>query len=45
MFLTFYEELSGTFEICAVCYWEDDNMQLENPDCSGEANALSLKGG
>lgn len=41
-FLTFYEEPSGTFEICPVCYWEDDNMQLENPDYSGGANSLSL---
>jgi hypothetical protein len=41
-FLTFYEEPNGTFAICPVCYWEDDNIQLENPDYEGGANAFSL---
>jgi hypothetical protein len=32
----------GTFEICPVCYWEDDNVQYEDPDYSGGANNVSL---
>jgi hypothetical protein len=41
-FLTFYEEPCGTFEICPVCYWEDDNVQNEDPDYCGGANGISL---
>lgn len=22
----------GTFEICPVCFWEDDSIQYKNPD-------------
>ncbi len=32
----------GTFEICPVCYWEDDNVQFEDPDYEGGANEVSL---
>lgn len=40
---TLSEEPSGTFEICPVCYWEDDNVQCDNPDYEGGANGISLK--
>jgi hypothetical protein len=33
---------SGTFEICPVCYWEDDNIQADDPDYKGGANSISL---
>ena len=33
----------GTFEICPVCFWEDDSLQFLNPDYSGGANAVSLR--
>ncbi|AEC00295.1 CPCC family cysteine-rich protein [Selenomonas sputigena] len=29
------------FEICDVCYWENDDLQRRNPDMSG-ANRMSL---
>ena len=40
---TFDEKPNGTFEICVVCFWEDDNIQNENPNYSGGANKISLK--
>ncbi|MFT4008234.1 MAG: CPCC family cysteine-rich protein [Lacrimispora sp.] len=35
-------EPPGTFEICPVCYWEDDNVQFDDPDYEGGANDISL---
>lgn len=32
----------GTFDICVVCGWEDDGVQLANPACGGGANKESL---
>ncbi len=34
--------ISGKFDICPVCLWEDDPNQAECPDCSGGANSVSL---
>jgi len=31
-----------TFEICPVCFWENDPLQSEKPDYSGGANRVSL---
>jgi len=42
-YLTFDEEPSGTFEICPVCRWEDDNVQFRDPTYEGGANAVSLE--
>lgn len=39
---TLNSELPGTFEICPVCYWEDDNVQFDDPDYEGGANSISL---
>ena len=36
------ERFPGTFEICPVCYWEDDSLQFLDPDYEGEANKVSL---
>ncbi len=41
-YLTFDEKPCGTFEICPVCYWEDDNVQKDDPSYSGGANGISL---
>lgn len=41
-FLTLPERPPGTFEICPVCRWEDDNVQFANPEYSGGANRISL---
>jgi hypothetical protein len=41
-FLTLSEDTYGSFEICEVCGWEDDGVQLANPACGGGANPRSL---
>jgi Cysteine-rich CPCC len=41
-FLTLAEEPPGTFEVCPVCFWEDDNLQFSDPDYVGGANRISL---
>ena len=42
---TFSERPDGTFEICPVCYWEDDPIQLADPDYEGGSNGVSLRQG
>ena len=37
------EEPPGTFEVCPVCYWEDDDVQFRNLDYEGGANIISLR--
>jgi hypothetical protein len=32
----------GHFDICPVCYWEDDNIQADDPTYWGGANVISL---
>lgn len=34
--------LVGEFDICDICGWENDLVQLDNPDYSGGANRMSL---
>jgi hypothetical protein len=41
-FLTLEERAPGTFAICPVCFWEDDDVQFHDPDLEGGANAVSL---
>lgn len=33
----------GSFGICGICFWEDDNVQYEDPDYAGGANEPSLR--
>lgn len=40
-FLTF-DEPSGNYEICGICGWEDDPVQLMNPCLRGGANLGDL---
>lgn len=40
-FLTL-EGAYGSYAICDVCGWEDDQVQLANPACGGGANSESL---
>ncbi|WP_247235467.1 CPCC family cysteine-rich protein [Telluribacter sp. SYSU D00476] len=42
---TMTEPPSGTYDICKICYWEDDPIQLEDPYYEGGANRVSLKKG
>ena len=41
--LTFEDKTPGTFEICPVCYWEDDPLQFKDINYSGGANKVTLK--
>jgi hypothetical protein len=41
--LTLPKAPPGTFEICPVCRWEDDNVQFDLPDYGGGANSPSLR--
>lgn len=41
-FLTCDEEPGGSYDICPVCFWEDDPVQLRDPDYRGGANKVSL---
>ncbi|MEY2517653.1 MAG: hypothetical protein QOJ89_5011 [bacterium] len=41
-YLTLEAPAGGTYDICAVCFWEDDGVQLNDPDHEGGANDVSL---
>lgn len=32
----------GSYDVCHVCYWEDDSIQMLNPEYRGGANTPSL---
>lgn len=40
---TLTEKPPGTYEICPVCFWEDDYEQYINENYEGGANSISLK--
>ncbi len=40
--LTMSEGNPGSFEICPVCFWEDDGVQNDDPTYAGGANVVSL---
>ncbi|MFF5535809.1 CPCC family cysteine-rich protein [Streptomyces cinerochromogenes] len=35
-------EMPGSYEICPVCFWEDDGVQFRWPTMAGGANKVSL---
>jgi hypothetical protein len=37
-----FPEPAGSFDVCPICFWEDDLVQLVFPDLSGGANKCSL---
>ena len=38
---TLNEQADNTFQLCPVCYWEDDGVQLNDPEYEGGANKVS----
>jgi hypothetical protein len=40
---TLDEQPPGTFDICEVCGWEDDDLQYRRPSYDGGANGMSLR--
>ncbi len=39
---TLSEMPPGTYEICPICNWEDDEVQFKDPTYKGGANTESL---
>lgn len=33
----------GEYDICSICNWENDPIQLKKPDFPGGANQMSLE--
>lgn len=33
----------GSYEICEICYWEDDIFQTEDPECDDSPNNQARK--
>ena len=43
-YFTFESEPNGTYDICPVCFWEDDPVAYKEPDKNvGGANNVSLE--
>ncbi len=42
-YTTLDRQPTDTFQICPVCFWEDDGVQYEDPDYKGGANTVSLR--
>ena len=40
---TLPEEPPGTYNICELCFWEDDGIQFRDPDYESGANRESLR--
>lgn len=40
--LTLGDPHPGSYEICSVCFWEDDPVQAADPDMGGGANGVPL---
>lgn len=40
---TFNKEPCGDYDICPVCFWEDDSAAISDEDFEGGANKVSLK--
>ena len=41
-YYTLDSKADNTFQLCLVCFWEDDGIQLGEPDYEGGANEVSL---
>ena len=40
---TLPEPPPGTYNLCPICFWEDDGVQFRDPDYEGGANGPSLR--
>jgi hypothetical protein len=40
---TLEREPLGTYDLCPICFWEDDAVQFDDPDYEGGANEVSLR--
>jgi hypothetical protein len=40
---TLDEQPPGTYQVCPICLWEDDQIQFQDPDYRGGANSVSLR--
>lgn len=38
-----FEEPPGSGDICMICFWEDDALQLRFPDLPEQTNVVSLR--
>lgn len=41
-YYTYEHEPDGSYDICPVCFWEDDIVQQEDESYEGGANRVSL---
>ncbi len=41
-YYTFAQKPNGSYDICPVCFWEDDPIQLKDATYEGGANKVSL---
>lgn len=41
-FNSLHEKPNGEYNICRICYWEDDPIQFKEPNYQGGANKVSL---
>jgi hypothetical protein len=39
---TMNSEKHGSYDICPICFWEDDIVQYDDPNYAGGANEISL---
>ncbi|HYF51041.1 MAG TPA: CPCC family cysteine-rich protein [Planctomycetota bacterium] len=37
-----YKTIAADFDICPICFWENDPWQVNHPDATG-ANSISLR--
>ncbi len=42
-YYTFEDQPNGTYDICEVCFWEDDPIQSADENFKGGTNRVSLQ--
>lgn len=40
---TFDRKPPGTFQVCKICFWEDDELQFNDPEFKEGVNEISLQ--